>query len=58
MNTYPRLMNTAEAAEYLGMSAYTLREKVREKKIRAFKSGRGYKFFKVFLDEWIKEQEV
>lgn len=57
MQVYPERMTTKEAAEYLRMSKYTLREKASLGEIPSAKIGRKYLFRKATLDSWLEEQE-
>lgn len=50
-------MNSNELAKYLGVTAYKVREMVRQKKIPAYRVGNRIFFRKDTIDEWIAQQE-
>jgi excisionase family DNA binding protein len=50
------MMSIFEAAEYLGVSVFSLRKLAREKKIPAGKVGRQWRFRKDDLDSFIRSQ--
>ena len=49
------VLNAEEAAEFLGFSLYTLREKAKEGEIPGRKIGREWRFSRQQLLEWIEE---
>lgn len=51
-------ITTAEASEYIGCSAYTIRQMAREKLIPHYRINSKILFTKVGLDTWIKDQEI
>ena len=52
----PRLMNVAEASQYIGISDRFLRELIASKKIRAARIGKRVVLRLVDLDAWIEKQ--
>ena len=50
------MMSIFEAAQYLGISVFSLRKLAREKKIPAGKVGRQWRFRKDDLDDFIRNQ--
>ncbi|HEY3943611.1 MAG TPA: helix-turn-helix domain-containing protein, partial [Solirubrobacteraceae bacterium] len=52
-----RLLSPNEAAQILGLSAYTVRQLARDRKIPAIRLGRYWRFRKSSLEAWISEQE-
>lgn len=50
------VMNPMEAAEYLKISRPFLSKLIKEKKIPFMKIGRGYRFTRTSLNEWINER--
>ena len=50
------MMSIFEAAEYLGISTFSLRKMAREKKIPAGKIGRQWRFQKDDLDAFLRKQ--
>ena len=56
--TEDRLLSVNEAADVLQISAYTLRQWARERKIPAIRMGeRFWRFRRSSLDAWIADQE-
>lgn len=51
------ILNVEQAAEFLGFSPYTVREKARLGEIPGRKVGREWRFSRTALLEWIKEGE-
>lgn len=51
------LLDADQAGELLGVSAYTVRQWAKERKIPAIRLGRFWKFRLSSLDAWITEQE-
>lgn len=49
------VLNAEEAAEFLGFSLYTLREKARAGEIPGRKIGREWRFSRRLLLEWLEE---
>jgi excisionase family DNA binding protein len=49
------LLTTAEAAEYLRISEWTLRHWVSDKKIRFIKVGRAVRFKRTHLDRFLQD---
>jgi excisionase family DNA binding protein len=52
-----RLLSVDEAADYLGVSAYTVRQWAREGKLPAIRLGRYWRFFESSLARWLDELE-
>lgn len=50
-------ITTAEASEYLGCSAYTLRQLCREKKIKHYRINSKIMFTNLGLESFVREQE-
>jgi excisionase family DNA binding protein len=50
------MMSIVEAAEYLGISVFSLRKLSREKRIPAGKVGRQWRFHREDLDEFLRSQ--
>lgn len=50
------MMSIFEAAQYLGISVFSLRKLAREKKLPAGKVGRQWRFRKDDLDEFVRNQ--
>ena len=50
------MMSILEAAEYLGISVFSLRKLAREKRIPAGKVGRQWRFRKDDLDQFLRSQ--
>jgi excisionase family DNA binding protein len=50
------VLTIRQAAEYLGISADSLYDYVREQRIPAFKLGNRWRFKKSLLDRWMEEQ--
>ena len=48
-----RLLTVEEAAEYLGVSAYTMREWARQGKVPAVRLGRYWRFLESSLAGWL-----
>lgn len=58
METVAReVLNVEQAAEFLGFSPYTVREKAREGEIPGRKVGREWRFSRTALLEWLREGE-
>jgi len=53
-----RLMNTKEAAEYLGKSPWWIRENIGFLGIPAIKVGRHWRFRQEDLDDWLNLNRV
>ncbi len=53
-----RLINVREAAEYTGLSPYTLYTMVSQRRIPFVKVGGALRFDLALLDEWIKQHTV
>ena len=51
------LLSVEQAAEFLGVSAYTVRQWARERRIPAIRLGRYWRFRQSSLDAWIQAQE-
>lgn len=56
--SFREVMNADQAAEFLGFSAYTLREKARAREIPGRKIGREWRFSRRQLLEWIESTEA
>ena len=52
------ILNVVEAADYLGLSAYTIREYAKAGTIPARKVGKEWRFFKPDLAARVRVQEV
>lgn len=50
------MMSIFEAAEYLGISVFSLRKLARDKKIPSGKVGRQWRFRKDDLDDFLRSQ--
>lgn len=50
------MMSIKEAAEYLGISIFSLRKLARERSVPAGKVGRQWRFSKVDLDDFLRRQ--
>ncbi|NMA66594.1 MAG: helix-turn-helix domain-containing protein [Clostridiaceae bacterium] len=50
-------MNTKEASQFIGCSAYTIRELARQKRIPHYRVGNRIMFKRETLLKWIKKQE-
>ena len=46
---YPKIMNTAQAAKYVGVCEVTLRQLVLDGKVRAVKIAKGWRYTKADL---------
>lgn len=49
-------MNAKEAAQYLGVKPFTLRQWTRQEKINHYKAGRLLRFKKVDLDKFMQRE--
>ena len=52
------LLTTAQAAERLQISAYTLREKLKRKDVKSIRIGNSYRIRSEWLEEFISRQAV
>ena len=52
------LLTTAQAAEHLQLSAYTLREKLKRKEVQSIRIGNSYRIRSEWLEEFIPRQAV
>lgn len=52
------ILNVEQAAEFLGFSAYTVREKARLGEIPGRKVGREWRFLREVLLEWLRDGEA
>ena len=52
------LLTTAQAAERLQISTYVMREKLRRKEIKSFRTGNSYRIRTEWLEEFIERQAV
>lgn len=52
------LLTTAQAAERLQISAYTLREKLKRKEVKSIRIGNSYRIRSEWLEEFISRQAV
>ena len=52
------LLTTAQAAERLQISAYTLREKLKRKEVKPIRIGNSYRIRPEWLEEFISRQAV
>lgn len=50
------MMSIFEAAQYLGISVFSLRKLARERRVPAGKVGRQWRFRKEDLDSFLREQ--
>jgi excisionase family DNA binding protein len=51
------VMSLGEVAAYLGVHPSTVYRMLKNKKLRAFKLGRDWRFMKETVDAWLKAQE-
>ena len=51
------VMDVEQAAQFLGFSAYTLREKARAGEVPAKKVGREWRFLRSVLLEWLRGED-
>jgi excisionase family DNA binding protein len=56
-HSHDPLLSVEEAAEFLGVSPYTVRQWARERRIPAIRLGRYWRFRQSSLDAWIQAQE-
>jgi excisionase family DNA binding protein len=54
---HDRILSVDEAADKLQLSAYTIRQWAKDRKIPAIRLGRYWRFRESSLDAWIDEQE-
>lgn len=54
MTTYPDVLTTKEATEYLRLTKPTLLKLIHKGKIRDSKAGRQYRFLKSELDKFLR----
>jgi excisionase family DNA binding protein len=54
MTTYPDVLTTKEATEYLRLTKPTLLKLIHEGRIRTTKAGRQYRFLKSELDKFLR----
>lgn len=52
MNAAPHIMNLKQASHYLGISEPTLKRRIKEKCIKAYKDGGYWKIRKEWADEY------
>ena len=52
------LLTTAQAAERMQISAYTLREKLKRKEVKSIRIGNSYRIRPEWLEEFISRQAV
>jgi len=52
-----RLLNVAEAAEYLGTTAHTLYEWARDRRVPSFKQGKSVRFDLHELDKYVERMK-
>jgi excisionase family DNA binding protein len=57
VHVHDPLLSVEQAAEFLGVSAYTVRQWARERRIPAIRLGRYWRFRQSSLDAWIEAQE-
>ena len=50
------ILDTKEVAEFLKLHPFTVNKLAREGKIPAFKIGADWRFYRKFIDSWIKEK--
>jgi excisionase family DNA binding protein len=55
--TFDALLSVEDTARMLGVSAYTVRQLARDRRIPAIRLGRFWRFRRSSLDEWIAGQE-
>lgn len=55
VETEDRLLSAEDAADMLGISAYTVRQRARDGTIPAMRLGRLWRFRRSDLDHWIAE---
>jgi excisionase family DNA binding protein len=56
-NPADQLLSPDEAGQLLGLSAYTVRQFARDRRIPAIRLGRFWRFRRSSLEHWIAEQE-
>ena len=54
----PEVMDIKTLAQYLSMGRSKIYNLIRQKKIPASRIGRQYRFSKVLVDAWLKEQLI
>ena len=54
----PEVMDIKTLALYLGMGRSKIYNLIRQKKVPASRIGRQYRFSKVLVDQWLKEQLI
>ena len=52
------IMDVIEVSKYLGLGKSKIYQFIREKKIPASRIGRQYRFSKVVIDTWLKENLI
>ena len=55
MDKEPEILTTDEAAELLRLSPYAVRDMARKKSLPAIKIGKGWRFHRQGLLDWVKE---
>jgi len=58
LNIQSPVLNAKQAAQYLGVSYWTLLDLARQGKIKHFRGGNRLLFRQTSLDEWITEAEL
>ena len=56
--TPPRILTTAEVAEYLHVSLATVCRLVRQGQIPAFRIGSDYRFYRDAIEKWMIDRKV
>jgi excisionase family DNA binding protein len=51
-----RLMDVAQTAQYVGLSKFTVRKMAKERTLPAAKIGRGYRFKREDIDQYLRFQ--
>jgi len=54
----PEVMDIKTLALYLGMGRSKIYNLIRQKKVPASRIGRQYRFSRVLVDQWLKEQLI
>lgn len=58
LENLPDVVTLQQLAEFLQVSEQTVRRFVKAGKIKAFKLGKDWRFYKTDIEKWIEESEV